>query len=476
MEPNEKPEPTAEEIVQASQRWISEGLDYKNRLNDWLDIIYIDSKQPDTPCPEETRKDMFIFVVGQIQQYNNDEKYDELRRLFPPDNDPMNWKNITVCVSQVAMLPDKRLVVTVGEWFGERWLYVINGNERQLLEEDIFMFGKSHDKKYFAKVWPDRIDVSEGWDGEVLHTFYPPKDYGADFKAQHPNVQDGLSKTDFKTMKIQQVVVFPAGNRIAIATFVGIFVSNTDGTWQFIQTEKRKTVEPEEGFTFRYDYPHIDISPDEKYLAAGSQSSPHLVFEEQNGQWEVVATVEPRSEYPNLAKFNYKIADASTEHDGPQLLLCSCHMARSASVSLPVKNITPGLNASGYDADKMLNYPNEQKWIFSVGSYSWGWALGANDGYVWFKHFSGYQLGYLHVGGTVMDIDFSDDRRTMVVASYNGQVIVYDCSDLYDNGKNLFRNKNLRHERRKDDFAVTNTACRDEKRYLFFRNMHPLIW
>jgi len=122
-----------------------------------------------------------------------------------------------------------------------------------------------------------------------------------------------------------------------------------------------------------------------------------------------------------------------------------------------------------------LSFLDNQKWIFSVGTYSWGWALGSNDGYIWFKYRNGWQIGYLHVGLCVMDIDFSADRKKMIVASY-GQVIVYNLPDSYSNRSN-FRDATTKEEKRKDPYAITNSSYVDEKRYLFLNRFSGVaIW
>lgn len=437
-----------------------------------MDIIYIGGASPSEPCPEETRKKMSSYVLEKIAEYNESEKYEELRLLFPPDYDPINWEGISNCVSQVSILQDNRLIVNVNEWHKKRLVYIINGNDIQLIEDGIFTFGKSHDKKYFAKVYPDRIDVCEGWDGEIVNTFKPPKDYSKG-PSDETKVVGDLSNLNFESMGVQKVVVFPSGSRVGLASEIGVFVLDEKGS-QFIQTESLE--EMEDGESLRFDYPHIDVSPDEKYIAAGSQSSPHLVFEDSDGNWTVTATVEPGSSYPNLAKFNYldqekddKLGDSS-----PQLLLCSCHFSRSASIALPINNITPDFTASGLNADESLEYIDDQRWVFAAGAYNWGWALGGNDGYIWFKNLEGHQMGYLHVGGTVMDIDYSEDRKKMIVASFSGQVIIYGIDDLYSNG--MFRDVVSQNEKRKDKYAITNSAYKDIKRYLFLYDSKPMIW
>jgi WD40 repeat protein len=458
-------------IQEASGRWKREGRAYKDQINDWLDIIYIDKKDPEQPWPEETRQDMAAYVLGQIEAYNERGEYEALRELFPPDNDPFNWEGLTECVSQVSILADNRLVVTVGAWHDERRVYLITGNTFAL-QEGIILFGKSHDKKHFAKVYADKIDISEGWDGPVINTFTPPRTYGEGYVS---SAKDGLSEINFEEFGMQQVVVFPDGQQVALASDKGIFVIDKKDA-HFIETEEKEEEEAyEEGYTLGHDYPHVDVSPDGKYIIAGSQSSNHLLFELVNGEWTVIATVEPRSSYPNFAMFNYKISDAGQKNDGPQVLLCSCHFSQSAAVALPIKNVTPGFSASGYNADEALNYVDDNRWVMSAAPADWGYSLGCNDGYIWFKGQSGMHAGYLHIGGSVMDIDVSADWKSMAVASYSGQVIVWQCTSVF-NGNQLFRHQGNREERRRDDLAITNTAFEDVKRYLFLDGREPMVW
>lgn len=470
-------------IEDASKRWIQEGLDYKKKLNDWLDLIYIEEKNPETDCPEETRQDLAEFVTEKLIEYNKQNRSAEFRKLFPPDYDPFDWSQMHVaCVSQATILNDNRIVATMNQWHQERFVCIIE-NDQFSYPEDLIMFGKSHDKTFFAKVYADKIEVTEGWDGAVVSTHFPPRDYGLDFKNKYPHLKYELEDSNFEDLRIQSISVASDGSKVYIGCALGIFELNQNESFFFdtenqLENFEESEYEEEEGFglTRQLDYPHIDISPDHNYVVAGSQSSAHLIYSKSNSTWEVYATVEPRSSYPNLAKFNYKIVDQGYENDGKQVLLCSCHFSRSASLALPINNLKEGLDVSGYNADPELNYIDDAKWVFSTGLYSWGYALGSNDGYIWFRDLYGMQYGYLHAGGTIMDIDYSADRKKMIVATYSGQIIIYDCTEIY--GDTLFRSKLFKteNEDRKDPYAITNTAYVDEKRYIFMINEDPMIW
>ncbi len=90
-------------------------------------------------------------------------------------------------------------------------------------------------------------------------------------------ITEGKAHTDRPGFGIDQVVVFPTGERIALASTKGIFVIDEKGA-RFIQTENDDNIGEEDNFTFSYEYPHIDVSPDGKFIAVGSKFSRHLLL------------------------------------------------------------------------------------------------------------------------------------------------------------------------------------------------------
>ncbi|MCJ8153270.1 hypothetical protein MKJ01_05780 [Chryseobacterium sp. SSA4.19] len=203
-----------EEIKKASERWINEGKETKSAINNWIDTLYLKNEQPPEPCPEETRKDMAEFVLEKLAEYNAAGKYNEFRELFPPDNDPLKdvlyeenrWEEIR----KVAFLPDERIAVKFGDCREDDGVYVINDGHISLIE-DLFGFGFSHDKKYFAKVYETRIDVHEGWDGKIIRTFSLP------------------NHTQLQYLMYEGVEVLPDGNSVILVTHFGIFLINENG-------------------------------------------------------------------------------------------------------------------------------------------------------------------------------------------------------------------------------------------------------
>ena len=479
---------TFDTVEEASERWIKEGKEYKDGINDWLDIIYIHGKQPTEAEPTETRKDMAPYVLKIIEELNEKKDYQKLRELFPPDYDPFTKefdKNFTNCVSKVMLLPDMRILAKVGQYYEDtQECYLINDDQFEKIN-DLISFGHSHDKRFYAKAYTDRIDITETWDGKTTATINYPNSYGEEFSKLHADTR--VNKEDFNgnTIGIESIHVFNDGKKVLLCSHAGIFILETDRS-QLIhpmitpisEVEDpwylwgKNSEETEDGFMFNLDYPHADLSPDNKYIACGSQDSLHLILTEEKGKWEQTGEIEQRSSYPHYAKFNYLIED----NEGKpyhQVALSSCHFSESATISLPLRNLTKDFKASGYEGDDSLEYIDERNWIYSILPFPNAYMLGANNGYIWFMGAGGVQtLGYIHIGGTIMSMDMSEDRKTIVVASYSGQIVLLKNEyNAEKDGEYSWKKNN-----RKDPYLITSLPHVDRRRYLFWKGKKPMIW
>ncbi|KQB42636.1 hypothetical protein [Flavobacterium aquidurense] len=445
-------------LQEASDRWKKEGTEYKTAINEWLDIIYIQKENPTTECPEETRKDMGDYVLEQLIEHNNNGKHKEFRDLFPPDNDPLSDildDSMWYKVRKVAILDDNRIIAKLGDYYEWQGVYSIKDDEITLLD-DLIGFGFSENKKYFAKVYHAKIEVHEGWDGAIIAAFDLP---------------DNLT---IEQLQYESIEVFSTGKQVVLITYNGIFVINengfelihgslladqeTEGDEEEENEEENEEYEEESKYQFLH-YPHAALSPDDKYITVGSQSSSHIVLMQQNQKWVETANIEQRSSYPNIACFNYKFQP-------PLLALSSCHFSRSGTLGVFLDKLE-GLQASGYDMDSdALFVVDDRRWIFSMYASAHGFYLGSNDGYLWLK-VSDEKSHYTHIGGTIMSIDVAPDRQHIVLGTASGQIIVLRWENITPvEGKN----------NRVDPYLITNLPVVDEKRYLFRNGNEPLIW
>lgn len=471
---------TFNSVTEASERWIREGKAYKDAINAWLDVIYLEKRKQEDPEPTETRKDMAAYVLDQIVAFNEKGEHEKLRKLFPPDFDPFVdefEKEFTHCVYKVMLLPDDRIVCLSGDW-NNKQSYIINNDKIEELPE-LISFGASHDKKYIAKACKNSIEITEGWDGAVVCSVNYPNNYGEYFSEKFPDVQ--LNKDAFTGagLQIESINVFNNGKRVLLTSSRGIFVLGENNSqlihpnikdkeeWLGYEDKEEMVNETESGFNL--SYPNADLSPDDKYISLGSQDSGHIILTEKDAEWTETGWIEPRSSYPHCTKFNYLIKDKEG-NPYPHVALSSCHFGGSATIGLPLKNLTENFEASGYDADETLDYIDESNWIYSILPSALGYFLGANNGYIWFKYYRGiHQLGYIHIGGTIMSMDLSGDRKTLIVATYSGQIVQLKWES---EGEIDFKDNN----RKKDTFLITDLPLVDKKRYLFWKGKKPMIW
>jgi hypothetical protein len=428
-----------EEVMKASERWKKEGKEYKTAINEWLDIIYIKNENPTTDCPEETRKDMAGEVIENLVEYNALGKHKEFRELFPPDNDPLSdllnnsrWYKIR----KIALLDNNTILAKIGDYYEWQGVYKIKEDKIEYIE-DMIGFGFSHDKKYFAKVYNDKIDIHQGWEGEITCTLSLPDD----------NLLEDL--------QYDSIEVFSNGKQVILITYNGIFIINEKG-YELIHGEKLEDEDTEYDFLH---YPHAALSVDDKYIIVGSQMSSHIILKEQNGMWEEISSIEPFSSYPNIACFNYKTKE-------PFVALGSCHFSQSGTVGVNIKDIESIQSSDETFDDESVFAIDGRRWIFSMYPLENGILLGANDGYIWF-HTNDDKTKYIYIGGTIMSIDLSSDKKHMVVSTHSGQIVLLSCETFdFDNSKNPCT----------DPYLISNLPVIDEKRYVFMPDSDPLIW
>ncbi len=428
------------DMEEASKRWIEEGRAFKTALNAWLAEIYAGNK-PSTDEPEDTRDDMADQVLQYARQLTKEGRADDLRRMFPPSHEPFDYDEIDphgVQSEQLLLLKDGRVVATVYTDEGRK-TYVMRDNE---IEEvpGVIGIARSTYHEHVVKAYEDRLDVHASWDGPVVRTLAWPKGYGDVFPKAETTFERASDMGSIATLSI-----FPDGKRAVVATESGVFLMSESGS-QLLHPSREdleERIEDPTDIDISLSYPHTAISPDGSIIAVGVQEPPHVLLGEKDGVWVRTAEIYPRSSYPHAALF----------HDAkPHVALAGCHFANSATIGLQLDKLPkPGgepLTLDGYSGDEDLDYIDDRFWVFSIAPLDEGYALGANNGYIWAHAFDGRkQLWFCHLGSTLTAMDISEDRNTLVVGTYSGQVIKLRLDQERDLGQ-LITDRDIREERR----------------------------
>lgn len=448
----DKKDPTQE----LSQRWIQEGKQFKKQLNAFLDAIYKGGDGPEEP--NESREDMAQTVYGIAVEMNKSGNHQKLRELFPPAYEPFQpyYDGISRSINQVIVLRDGRIVVRA-----DGNVYLDDGNV-YLLEDDkvteqvgVMAIGISANKEFTVKVTDSAIYVHADWSGIPVHTFEYPKGYGA--------ATANIPVTDFKEegLIVLSADVFNDGKRVLLATTNGIFIISERGSECLLPTQEML---PQfvEGFYDEYaesvpfeaslDYFHAKLSPDNKKIAMGFQMSEHFILEDKGNGFELTGTIQARSEYPHAVGFHDKM-----DH----VALASCHYQQSGVVGIDLKNLPIETNASWYqEMDERLDPMHDNMWVFSILPYKNGYLLGANNGYIWYINPKDpNDKAYLHLGGTIMSMDYSADKKYLVVGTYSGYVVKLDLTVS-----------------ERDETLVTDMNVEETNRWVLWQDTDPLIW
>ncbi|HEV7559167.1 MAG TPA: hypothetical protein VGO00_27020 [Kofleriaceae bacterium] len=390
---------TFDSIEQASERWIGEGVAFSAALNDYVRRVYAVGPNKAGDEPEETRQDMAAYVREQLVALNESGEHRLARELFPPAYEPFDYEAVGQEITQLAYLADSRVIARIGDRS-----YFVERDQITAIDGDMLFFGQSADRRYVAKGYADRIAIHRGWDGPIERT-----------------LRHALAG-------VKSLSVVPDGDGAIAATEGGVY-------WL---TERTKRLLLGDGDSV--SYAHAAMSPNGRFVAMGTQDSPHLVLDRKTGRRY---QFEPVSSYPHFAAFH---------HDRPEAILSSCH-ALYGSGSLAVN--LDELIADGKEPARPIN---RTAWVYSIASTSTGYLLGDNNGYVWAIDFAGEQQWYCFLGSTLTALAISPDRKRLLVGSYAGYVIELD---LAGDG---------------DPRLLTNGPVKELGRWVFWRGHEPMIW
>ena len=443
-------------IQELSQRWITEGKQFKNQLNAFLDAIYKGGEGPEEP--HESREDMAQTIYGLAVEMNESGEHQKLRELFPPAYEPFQayYDGISRSINQVIVLKDGRIIARA-----DGNVYVDDGNvylleDNKITEQQgVMAIGISSNKEFVAKVTDSAIFIHADWDSAPIHTFEYPKGYG--------DITATIPISDFKEegLIVLSIDVFNDGKRVLLATTNGIFILSEKGSDCLLPTQEMlpqfiesfyEEYEESVPFEVSLDYFHAKLSPDNKKIATGFQMSQHFILEEKDKGFELVGTIQARSEYPHAVGFHDKL-----DH----IALASCHYQQSGVVGMDLKNLPIETNASWYqDFDERLDFIHDNMWVYAILPYKDGYFLGANNGYIWYINPKNpNDKAYIHLGGTIMSMDYSVDKKYLVIGTYSGYVIKLDLTVS-----------------ERDESLVTNMNVKETNRWVIWKGSAPLIW
>lgn len=347
-----------EQIAEASARWKKEGREFIDSLNAYVRRCYEVGSNQAGDEPSETRSDLAGLVVRELVKANESGRQAEFRSLFPPAYEPFDYDGLGLELDAVAFLDERRRLVSAG---GEVFL----AEPERIARLPVQMFGRSSDRKLWAKVYEDRIDVHREWDGPAIGRLPRPEDC------------------------VNQVVLTPEGDAAAVAG---------DSVWWVTAAGARRLARDA-------SYCHVALSPDGRFFAWGTQDTAHRLLDRATGEEH---SYNPASEYPHFAFFH---------PTRPELVFSSCHaLYGSASIVVDLAQVGRGLPGA-----KLLN---RRAWVHSGDGWEDRLLLGDHSGYVWFtKPGEETPPPYLFLGSSLTALEVSADGKRLLVGSFAGYLV-----------------------------------------------------
>lgn len=216
-------------------------------------------------------------------------------------------------------------------------MFLIEDREIIPLKADVLAVGRSADRRIFAVAKRSRIELTRGWDGEVIATLAWPTGHEG-IPAQY------TVEVDPRPPAITDLVPFNSGDRALLVASEGVYVLDEQKANRLLPTDEDyiepfgylREEAPDEPLSHDMSMEHAALSPDNRLIACGHQSDRHMVFDADT--YARVAEIGHLSEYPHYAQFS---------SDGQMLALNSCHFYNGITFGVPTSLIR-GLDTESY--------------------------------------------------------------------------------------------------------------------------------
>lgn len=436
-----------------SRRWIQESALYVSAMNDFirrgmrLGWENVNEREE----PRDSRGPMTKEVLAAVRRANQAGRIEGLHQRFPRAHGPFVelLSDNEQCLPVALMLDDARVILRIGAHYESGRLAILDDESFQYLSPEIITIGRSPNRDFFAIARSDGVAVQRGWDG--------PTELSLKWPTGLEGIPKGFAAERISgTSQVNRLIPFNTGDRVLLVSTTGIFVLETSRAVRLLPTESHlrehfewlKADFPADPLSYELSMDHGAISADGKWIAAGHQSSLHLVFDAQS--YEIVAEVGHSSEYPHHAAFS---------SDGSMIAFNSCHFYNGMTIGVPIALI-PDLKTEPYQKDDRLIELDTGARVYACVSRDGEFIIGDAYGYLRAFDLNGRFRWQHYIGGTICDMDISRDGRRLVVTTYAGYLAIIDL----DTGT-------------ADPFVIGTATHHERRRWIFWKQEPaPLIW
>lgn len=154
------------------------------------------------------------------------------------------------------------------------------------------------------------------------------------------------------------------------------------------------------------DMPHGAVSSDGRWIAFGSQSSDHLLYE--------VATEQTYNFYPNSSYPHYSIFTKDQQH----IWYNACYLYNGDTIAVSLDQVVVGEMGKDQEWPSM----NEDARVYAAVAVEQGIVIGDAYGYLKLIDTQGQEIWRHFVGSTISAIAVDNEEKTLAVGTYAGML------------------------------------------------------
>ncbi len=427
--------------------WRQEGKKYAADVNEFVRIGMESNWQENQQEPEEDKRHRLAGkVLKEIKEANRTGNIAELREQIPPATWPFSdvFKDSMQAVEPVVVLHNGCVVVQISS-SAKPQIYVADADSIEVFTT-IYSIGASPDREYVALADEQEIRVIHHPDrmlqGEIVAR-YDWKALQKRMKEKLPNWKS-LADEELPASCLAKLVPFNNGARLLLVSSAGTFIVDEHAAILLHPDPAIYDDNEDEEDRFIGDaMVHGAVSPDNRWIAYGSQCSEHLLLDVQE---MLVHQLEPASSYPHYCSFSV---------DSQEVWFNACHFYNGATIKVNIAELEDGKESVQEEWPIM----NEEMRVYAAAVLSKGQILGDAYGYLRLINSEGEELWRYFVGSTISGLAVSADEALLAVGTYGGMLHLIDL----DSGE-------------KDMYTIGTAPIKELSRWIIWNNEAPLRW
>lgn len=429
--------------------WRKEGKRYAGDINQFVHKGITEGwdSVEEEPAQDE-RPALASQIYEMIQGANEQNEVVELRDVLPAATWPLaeHFKDDMQAIRSIHFLNQDEVVFSTGSSWENNAVVTVQQDEIRVFNEYSFV-GASPDNQFYALSGNKGIKIIKSMDctlqGELIAEFSWLELNGhiqalsSDFSILESNELD-------RELALEEAIPFHEGKSLLLVTRHGVFfvqqASELTVTILHPDLEEYKSYEIEHIYV---DMPHGAVSKEGRWIAFGSQSSEHLLYD--------VTTKQTHSLYPNSSYPHYSVFTKDQRH----VWYNSCHFYNGDTIAVSLEQVEAGKTSNDQEWPSM----NDEARVYAAVALEDGIVIGDAYGYLRLINAQGQEIWRQFVGSTISALAINKDESMLAVGTYGGMLHFLDL-----------------HASERSEYEIGTGTIREIKRIIAWKNQDKPLW